>query len=95
MRSSLSKELRQRYQLRSLRVRKGDTVKIMRGQFKGKQGKVDRADAKNRRIFIEKIEVGKKDGSKALFPIDPTNVQITELGSDDKKRLNEPKGESK
>ncbi len=87
MKSTLSKTLRKRLGKRSLRVRKEDKVKILRGMFKGKEGKVDRVIVKDRKIIVDKAEIYKKDGSKAFYPIDPSNIMITELYVDDKKRL--------
>ncbi len=87
----LSKELRQKYKRRSLGLRKGDKVKVMRGQYKKKIGKIDRVDLKNTRVYIEGMDIIKKEGSKALFPINPSNVMIIELNLDDKKRLKEHK----
>lgn len=87
LRVNLSKELKKKFSKRSIRVRAGDKVKLMRGQFKGKEGKVDKIDSARMKIFIEGIEVFKKDGSKAPFPVDPTNLMITELDIEDKKRI--------
>ncbi len=83
----LSKELREKYKTRALQLRKGDTVKIMVGQFKGKTGKVKKVDLKKAKVYIEGIEILKKDGTKADYPIDPSNLMITELNLEDKKRL--------
>jgi large subunit ribosomal protein L24 len=83
----LSKELRQKYGLRSLRVRKGDKVRIMRGQFKKQEGKVEEVDTMDVKIYISKIEHTKRDGTKARYPIDPSNTMIIELNDDDKKRM--------
>jgi len=82
----LTKELRTKYNKRAVTLKKGDKVKIMRGGYKGKIGKVERIDIKKSRIFITGIEVVKKDGSKMLFPLNPSNLLITELNLDDKKR---------
>ena len=82
----LSKDLRTKYKKRSLAVRKGDNVKIMRGQFKNKQGKVERVSLKKTIVYINGIEVTKRDGTKALFPVDPSNLLVTELNMDDKIR---------
>lgn len=84
--ANLSKELRTKYGTRSIRIRKGDKVKVLRGNFKGKDGKVEEVDTKKTRIYIEKIGRSKKDGSKTRVPINITNVQIVELDLDDKKR---------
>lgn len=86
--SHLSKELRAKHKTRSMRVRKGDKVKVLRGQHKGKTGTVDRVDTKRAKAFITGIEIVKKDGSKAMYPINSTNLLITEL-QQDKKRIGE------
>jgi len=82
----LADTLSKKYQKRSARVRKGDKVTVLVGQFKGKSGKVENVDTKNTKVFIAGIESQKKDGSKMRYPINPSNVMITELNLDDKKR---------
>ncbi len=89
--SHLSKELRQKLKHRSLRVRKGDKVKVLRGQYKGKNGTVDRIDTKRMKIYITGVEFNKKDGSKALYPVHPSKLLIQELEGTDKRRLGEQK----
>lgn len=86
MSATLSKELRKKYGRRSLSVREGDRVKILRGQFKKRSGKVTKVRLTKIRLNIEGIENIKKDGSKAPYPIHPSNVMLTELNLDDKKR---------
>lgn len=73
--------------MRSITLRKGDKVKIMRGSFSGKSGKIDRLDLKKTKAYIAGIEVVKKDGTKILRPLHPSKLMITELNLDDKKRL--------
>jgi len=85
--SHFSPELRKKYSRRSLRVRTGDKVKILRGQFKGKTGKVEKINSKKSRVFITGVEFTKKDGSKSLHPVHSSNVMINELNLSDKKRL--------
>ncbi|MBW2963767.1 50S ribosomal protein L24 [Candidatus Woesearchaeota archaeon] len=82
----LSKDLMKKYNKRNVPARKGDKVKILRGQFKKKDGKIERVDKKKNKILITGIELVKKDGSKVLQPIDPSNLMIIELNLDDKKR---------
>ena len=84
--SHLAESLRSKYKIRSLPLRKGDTVKVMRGQFKKKTGKVARVDLKQTRIYIEGIEMVKKDGSKIPYPIHPSNLLIENLVLEDKQR---------
>jgi len=83
----LSKELRTKYGIRALRARVGDKVRIMRGQFKKQEGKIDEVNVKHLKFYIAKIEHVKRDGTKARYPIEPSNVLLVELNTDDKKRL--------
>lgn len=82
----LSKELIKKYSRRSLPVRKGDKVKIVRGRFKKHMGKIERVFTKKSQVYIENIQDLKKDGSKVFVSIHPSNLIITELNLEDKER---------
>ena len=82
----LSPSLKTSHNVSSLPVRSGDTVRIMRGDRKGLEGKVTRVDRKNYRIFIEGVTREKVDGTTAFVPIHPSKVLITSLNLDDKWR---------
>ncbi|MBS3153186.1 50S ribosomal protein L24 [Candidatus Woesearchaeota archaeon] len=84
--SHLSKELIKKYGKRSFPIRKGDTVKIQRGQYKGKSGKIEKVLLKETKVWVEGISLTKRDGSKSFYPIHPSNLLITELDLTDKKR---------
>lgn len=84
--ANLSKDLRKKYNRRSIPIRKGDSVKIMRGEFKGKSGKIEKVDLKKMKVLIEGINIQKKDGSKVGVWFDPSNLQIIELNLEDKER---------
>lgn len=84
--SNLSKDLRKKHGKRSLPLRKGDVVKIMRGKFKGKQGKVSNVKIKFQKVNVENIQVKKLDGSKVNIGLRPSNLQIIELNLEDSKR---------
>lgn len=84
--SSFSKELRKKYKRRNFPVRKGDTVLIVKGEFKKKKGKIARVDTHNLKIYIEGIQQSRKDGTKVDIPIQPANVRIVELDLNDKIR---------
>ncbi len=62
MSSHLSKELRTKYDVRSIPVRKGDTVKVVRGTFKGREGKVQAVYRKKWALHVEKITKEKTNG---------------------------------
>ncbi len=86
VRAHLSKDLRQKYAKRSVQLRKGDTVRLLRGQFKKKEGKVELVDLKRQRIRVAGIEIIKKDGSKVPFAVHPSQLMIIALELGDKKR---------
>ena len=88
---NLSKELRKKHEKRNLPVKKGDIVKVMRGKFKKKQGKVLSVKLKTQKIIVEGIQVKKLDGSKVNVNLRPSNLQIIELNLEDKKRLKNKK----
>ncbi len=82
----LSPELKSSHNANSVPVRVGDTVRVMRGDRKGLEGKVNKVDRKKYRIFIEGITREKVDGTTILVPIHPSKVMITRLNLDDKWR---------
>lgn len=86
MGTNLSKNLRKKIGKRSIQTKKGDAVKVMRGKFKGKTGKIVKVLTKNSWVEIEGIQVKKQDGSKVNVKFRPSNLQITELNLDDKRR---------
>jgi large subunit ribosomal protein L24 len=92
---NLSKELRKKYGKRNIPVRKGDKVKIMRGKFKNKSGKITEVRTKMMKIYLEGIQVKKTDGSKVSVPLRASNLQIIELNLDDAKRLKKLNEEKK
>jgi large subunit ribosomal protein L24 len=89
---ALSKDLRKKQNTRNIPVKKNDKVKIMRGKFKGKTGKVLNVDLKYLRVVVEGIQVTKQDGSKANVKMQPSNLQITEIADRTPKK---PKKEEK
>jgi large subunit ribosomal protein L24 len=84
---NLSKELRKKYGKRNFPTRKGDVVKIMRGKFKKKQGKITEVKLKTLKIAVEGIQIKKLDGSKVNVMLQPSNLQIVELNLEDRKRI--------
>ncbi len=84
---SLTKELKEKYGKRNVSVKKGDTVKILRGKFNKKQGKVLEVKLKKSKITIEGIQTKKQDGSKVNVRLQPSNLRIVELNLEDKKRF--------
>jgi len=85
--SHLSKELRKKYNKRAVPLRKGDTVKIMRGQFKGKEGKIAIINTKKMKVFVEGVQKSRKEGTKVNVLLEPSNLMILSLNLEDKKRV--------
>ncbi len=86
LRANLSSELRQKYGIRSLRVRVGDTIKVMRGDYKGVQGKVIDVYSDLGRIAVEGLKRKKVNGQEVPVKIHPSKVMIVELNLEDKNR---------
>ncbi len=84
----LSPELREKYGRRSIPVRVGDTVEVMRGESEiiGFEGKVSAVFTDERRIAIESLTMAKADEKQVSRKIHPSNVMITKLDLSDKKR---------
>ena len=82
----LSDELLQRYERRALPVRVGDTVRVMRGDSAGTTGKVLAVDHKSFTMHIEGVTVRRARGQEIPRPIHPSNVVITKLNLQDRRR---------
>jgi len=83
----LSKELREKYKRRSFPLRKGDEVKVMRGEFKGTIGKIVRVNTKKYKVYVDTVKKKRSVGTEYLVPISPSNLMITRLNLEDKYRL--------
>ena len=79
MSSRLSKELRAKHSVRSMPVRKDDEVRIVRGKFKGKEGKVVQCYRLKWVIHVDKVQDEKANGTSVNVGIHPSNVEITKL----------------
>lgn len=91
----LSERLRKELGTRSIPLRKNDLVKVVRGSFKGKEGKIIRLDRVKGKIFVEKIVRKKSDGAEFEVAIDPSKIIVRELDSSDNKRLKKYKSVKK
>jgi large subunit ribosomal protein L24 len=82
-----SKELKKQYNRRGFPVRKGDSVTVMRGKFKKRSGKIARINTDKYRVYIEGIMIKRTDGTERQAGTHPSNLRITKLNLDDKKRV--------
>ncbi len=71
---------------RNTAVRKGDTVKVMSGDSRGKSGKVSGVDMHRAVVFIEGITRKNAKGKESQVPISASNVYITDMDLGDKLR---------
>jgi large subunit ribosomal protein L24 len=79
----LSAELREKYGVRNVPVRKDDEVLVNDGMFSGVQGKVARVDLREYSIFIDGVTGAKTSGDSYFVPIKPSRVTIVKLKLDD------------
>jgi large subunit ribosomal protein L24 len=86
MRAGLSKDLRAEYGVRGSSLRKGDTIRIAKGDYKGHEGKVSTIDLSSMKITVEGVQMSKMDGTKKSVSISPSQVTITKLDLSDKLR---------
>src|SRR4029077_4519143 len=89
----LSKELQEKYHKRNIRVVEGDNVKVMRGEFKGIEGKVTQVSTEKNGVAIEGIKREKLKGGNVDLYIHSSNLMITGLNLEDKWRQNRLEGQ--
>ena len=90
----LDKQLRKDYKRRSVPLKTGDEVKVMRGSYKGKEGKISKVDMKKLKIYMDNIKKKKVSGQEVEVALDPSNVKIIKLNLDDPKRFKKKANES-
>ena len=81
--AALSKQLRQKYHRRSIRIVNGDMVKILRGEYKGIDGKVTKISLEKNSIAVEGVQREKLKGGKIDLYIHSSNTVITSLNTED------------
>ena len=79
MSSHLNKSLRDQYKIRSLPIKRGDEVKILKGKAKGKTGKVVQVYRKRNVIYVDKVQRDKQNGQTVFLPIKPSYCLIEKL----------------
>ena len=85
--SQLSDDLRKKYSRKNIRVVEGDSIKIVRGEFKGVDGKIAKVSTENNSVAIEGIKKEKTKGDKFDVFIHTSNLVVTGLNTDDKLRV--------
>lgn len=85
--ANLSVSLREQHNKRSMRVIKGDTVRILRGEYVGIEGKVEKVNTVRSTLSIEGVQREKIRGGNVKVQVHASNVQIISLNTDDDYRL--------
>jgi large subunit ribosomal protein L24 len=85
--SALSKDLHKKYGKRSVRVVEGDSVTILRGEFKGVDGKIAKISTPKSSVAIEGVKKEKTKGDKFDVYIHTSNLVVTSLNTEDKWRI--------
>ncbi|AAY79978.1 50S ribosomal protein L24 [Sulfolobus acidocaldarius] len=83
----LSEDLEKQYGIKRISIRKGDSVKLMRGSQVGYEGKVVEVDRKRGRVAIEGLTKKKADGTPVYVWVHASKVIITKLDTGDKERM--------
>ena len=94
MSAPLSKELQTTHGIKRLPIRRDDEVKIVRGKYPDRTGRVTDVCLRSMHIHIDQLNVENRPNGSVPIPIHPSNVVITKLKLDnyrkaliEKKRL--------
>jgi len=82
----LEDSLRKQYRRKTIRVIKGDSVRVMRGEYKGVEGKVEKVHTDRATFHIEGIQREKIRGGQVKVPIHSSKVMVIGLNLDDDHR---------
>ena len=85
--ATLSKDLRADLGKRTLPIRSGDKVRVLRGDFKGHEGEVLEVDYGSYKVTIEEVTLSKPDGTAVFLPVDPSNLVIIDADLKDNRRI--------
>ncbi len=90
----LSPDLKKKHGTNAVPIKAGDTVRIMRGDRRGFEGKVSKVSRSRYRIFVEGVTRTKVDGSTIQIPIHPSKAMIIniEVGDKWRRKILERKG---
>ena len=92
LKCKLDEFLREEHGIRALVVKKGDLVRIMRGQFRDTEGTVTEVSYSKARVYVDSATTTKADGKEANIPIHPSNLLLVKLAmNDDRKEVIEKK----
>jgi ribosomal protein uL24 len=77
--AKLHEDMVMEHGIKSLSIRTGDAVLVVRGEFRDMEGKVSKIDRQKSQIFIDGASIEKSSGTTYDIPIHPSNVVITKI----------------
>ena len=80
-------DIREKVGKRTLPIRSGDKVRVLRGDFKGHEGEVLTVDYGSYKVTIEEVTLAKPDGTATFLPVDPSNLMIIDADLKDDRRI--------
>ncbi len=83
----IDKSLQKQHGIKRISVRKGDSVKIIVGSYKGKTGKVEKVDYTKSKVFIKEIKIKNIKGQEKMIPFVASNLLITDIVLSDLRRI--------
>ncbi|MFY9716325.1 MAG: 50S ribosomal protein L24 [Thermoplasmata archaeon] len=75
----LSRQLRTRFKTRSAPLRKGDTVRVRSGSFKGREERVAKVDRRSYSVTLDNVTLKTAGEKLKPLPITPSHLVITRL----------------
>ncbi len=85
-RAPFSSDLKAKYGRNSVRVRVGDSVRLVRGEYSGIEGKVQKVFPRDGLVTVEGITREKIAGGSTPVRLHTSNVMVTNLNLEDKWR---------
>merc|ERR1711904_316584 len=87
MKSPLIMELKTKFGVNAVQVHKNDTVRVVRGIFKGRTGKITAVLGNRRVVNIEGVKIEKTNGQTIAFGINPSKCIIIGLDMNERRKL--------
>jgi large subunit ribosomal protein L24 len=79
----LSRDLRKRFRLRSLPVRKGDTVRVLSGSFVGREERVAKVDRRSYAVVLDNVTLKTGEDKLKPLPLRTSHLVLTKLNLSD------------
>jgi large subunit ribosomal protein L24 len=78
--AKVAKELAEKIGKKRDVVKKGDVIRVLRGDFKTKEGKVIEVDRKEGRLYVDTLVRKNSRGQDVHVPVHASNVMIIKRG---------------